>query len=362
MASLTTNTLDQANPSGVTGTGRLDNSLREALANKISNISRQDTPFTSSIGTEKTGRETFDWLTDADENPVFNANAQGAAFSEPSVNGRTRLYNYTQIYLKNIHVADTTQAADTAGISSEYKYQMMKRARELKKDVEAQNVRFGAAGANLTRSVKRPFDGTNAATSASVWTWVSNQETREANTVTEVADDNFDGTPNTVTAGVAAGLSFNTRANGTSLVVDSNGTPEALSRAKVNSILTKIYNAGQGNPTMAMMSPALKVQFSDVYANADVVGNDIRRITAVEKMIGTAITKITTDFGFMIGAMPNWIMTDTHGSSANNILFYEPALFKSCVLCPYSEKPPDHVCCRQPDLAAFLSTDAIRKT
>ena len=63
---------------------------------------------------------------------------------------------------------------------------------------------------------------------------------------------------------------------------------------------------------MAMMSPALKVQFSDVYANADVAGNDIRRITAVEKMIGTAITKITTDFGFMIGAAPNWIMTGTH--------------------------------------------------
>ena len=56
-------------------------------------------------------------------------------------------------------------------------------------------------------------------------------------------------------------------------------------------------------------------------------------------MIGTAITKITTDFGFMIGASPNWIMTDTYGSHTNAILFYEPALFKMCVLRPYSEKP-----------------------
>ena len=93
MASLTTSTLDNANPSGVTGTGRLDNSLREALANKISNISRQDTPFMSSIGTEKTGRETFDWLTDADADPVFNAHIQGQSFQEPTVVGRTRPTN-----------------------------------------------------------------------------------------------------------------------------------------------------------------------------------------------------------------------------------------------------------------------------
>ena len=338
MASFTTNTAAAANPASTPGTGRLDNSLREALANKISNISRQDTPFTSSIGTEKTARETFDWMTDADAAPAANAQVQGVQWSSPTEQGRTRLYSYTQILTKFIDVADTTIATDTAGVSSEYKYQMMKRARELKKDYERANIVFPATANDVGDSVKRAFDGSNAAQLASAWTWVKNWETAAATTVTEIADDNHDGTSNTVTAGTAGGLSSAARANGTAVLRDS-GAATALTRAKVNNILVKIYEAGQGSPSMAMMSPALKVKFSEVYSNSETAGNDIRRITAAEKMIGTAITKITTDFGFVIGAVPNWLMTAANGSSSNNILFYEPSHFKTCVLRPYSEKP-----------------------
>lgn len=357
MASLTNAILDNANPSSVTGTGRLDNSLREALSNRISNITRQDTPFKSSLGTEKTTRETFDWLTDQDAAPVDNNQSQGSQFSSPTETGRTRLYNYTAIRTKFIDVSDTSIASDTAGISSEYKYQMMKRARELKKDDERGLLAYPVQGTgtdqltfasnafsddqdshdSLSRVVKRAYDGSNAAVTGSVWSWVRNFETASTDDV-RIISQNSDGDGIDVSGTGSTGISSNTNANGSSIVADG-AAATSLSRAKVNSILQKIYEAGQGNPTMAMCSPALKISFSEVYSNSETIANDIRRLNAMEKMINTAITKITTDFGFVIGLVPNWIMTDTHGSDGSSVLFYEPSMMKICVLRPYSEKP-----------------------
>lgn len=343
MPALTNAVLDNANPASTTGTGRLDNSLREALSNRISNITRQDTPFKSSLGTEKTTREVFDWLTDADAAPADNNQVQGVQWSSPTEAGRTRLYNYTGIRTKYIDVSDTSIASDTAGVSSEYKYQMMKRARELKKDDERALIRYPSAAtlAGLQQAAKRPYDGTNAAVTGSVWSWIKNFETAAANTVTEVAWNEVNTSISTVTAGSTSGISSAARANGTGFVFDSATSATALSRNKVNNILQKIYAAGQGNPSMAMCSPALKVRFSEVYSNntATDTSNDIRRLNAMEKMINSAITKITTDFGFVIGLVPNWIMTDGNGSDGSSVLFYEPAMMKQCVLRPYSEKP-----------------------
>ena len=342
MPAITNAVLDNANPASTTGTGRLDNSLREALSNRISNISRQDTPFKSSLGTEKTTREVFDWLTDADANPVDNNQVPGSQFVSPTEQGRSRLYNYTGIRTKFIDVSDTSIASDTAGVSSEYKYQMMKRARELKKDDERSLIRYPATSdlAGLRTAAKRAYDGTNASVTGSVWSWLDNFETAAANTVTEVAWNVENTSVMTVTAGSTSGISNANRANGTGFVFDS-GSATALSRAKVNSILSKIYSRGQGNPSMAMCSPALKVRFSEVYSNnsATDTSNDIRRLSAMEKMINTAITKISTDFGYVIGLVPNWIMTDANGSDGSSVLFYEPAQMKVCVLRPYSEKP-----------------------
>lgn len=349
MAPLTNAVLDSAPTGSPTGTGRLDNSLREALANRISNISRQDTPFKSSLGTEKTTRETFDWLTDEDAAPVDNNQPQGVQFSSPTEQGRTRLYNYTGIRTKFIDVTDTSIASDTAGVSSEYKYQMMKRARELKKDDERSLLRYPAritggsgstsAANEITNSTKQPYGGSNTTPGITgpIWTWISNFETAGTGVSEQAADTR--GTVNVPQAANAFSAG-SVRANGTSVVFDTaNATP--LTRAKVNNILTRIYEAGQGNPTLAMCSPALKVRFSEVYSNnsATDTSNDIRRLQSMEKMINTAITKITTDFGFVIGLVPNWIMTNTHGSDGSSVLFYEPSMIKACVLRPYSEKP-----------------------
>lgn len=340
---LTTDTQTSANPASVTGTGRLDNSLREALANMISNNTRQDTPFMSSMKTESVGREVFDWLTDEDADPIANMQVQGSTWADVDENGRTRLYNYTQIGTKNISVADSARAADAAGVSDEYKYQMMKRARELKKDFERNYIEHpgnGSAASNgdLDNVVKYAFDGTNAAGTGTVWTWVKHYETAAASTVIELGADTF-GTNNTVSAGSSGGKDENSRANGTSVIYDT-GSATSLTRAKVNDLLVKIYEAGQGNPSLAMMSPSLKVRFSEVYSRGqETAQNDLRRIQAAEKMIGTAIEKIMTDFGFVIGAVPNWLMTDAHGSDGSSILFYEPSAFIECIFRPYSEKP-----------------------
>ena len=138
--------------------GTSDNTVsqREDLANFISMITRDETPFVSSIGKTKATAIFHEWQTDELQAPGDSRISEGldylipgsstplaggssqAAGDEFNVVGpnRTRLGNYCQINGKTIAVSGTRRAIDQSGVADEYAYQLKKRGTELKRDIE----------------------------------------------------------------------------------------------------------------------------------------------------------------------------------------------------------------------------------
>ena len=149
------------------GRNEADVSQREDLANFISMITRDETPFMSSIGKTKATSIYHEWQTDSLETPGNSRIHEGTDYVLPgstaalaggttsasnggeasgagtgagkfNVTGpmRTRLGNYTQINAKTIAVSGTRRAIDQAGVADEYAYQLKKRGTELRRDLE----------------------------------------------------------------------------------------------------------------------------------------------------------------------------------------------------------------------------------
>lgn len=127
--------------------------IREDLANIIYNISPVDTPFQSNIGRGKVTNTLFEWQVDelaaAD---TGNAVPEGGDVTEfDEVAPTVRMQNRTQISRKTVIIAGTVESVNKAGRRSEMAYQMAKRGKELKRDVEAILLSNQAAAGGATR-------------------------------------------------------------------------------------------------------------------------------------------------------------------------------------------------------------------
>lgn len=112
--------------------------IREDLTDVIYNISPTATPFMTNAGRGKAKQTYHEWQTDslaaADTN---NNRVEGneATYSEPATT--TRLGNYTQISDKTVLITGTLESVNKAGRDRELAYQLAKRSKELKRDMEA---------------------------------------------------------------------------------------------------------------------------------------------------------------------------------------------------------------------------------
>lgn len=109
---------------------------REDLADKIYNISPTDVPFTSMIGKSKCSSTFTEWQTDTLAAAAANAQLQGDDVAFAAVTPTTRVGNRTQISYKTLVISGTQEAVDKAGRNSEMVYQLNKRQKELKRDME----------------------------------------------------------------------------------------------------------------------------------------------------------------------------------------------------------------------------------
>ncbi len=162
---------------------------REELADAIYNISPVEVPFMSMIGKAKCNATFTEWQTDTLAAAAANAQLQGDDVAFAAVSATTRVGNRTQISYKTLVISGTQEAVDKAGRKSEMVYQINKRQKELKRDMEfillsnqapvtgnsttapqlrpalswyATNVSNGAGGANGSSSAART-DGTQRA-------------------------------------------------------------------------------------------------------------------------------------------------------------------------------------------------------
>lgn len=110
--------------------------VREDLADVIYNIDPWETPVLSALSSGSASNTFFEWQTDDLAAPGSNAVIEGEDATIQASSPTTRLGNYTQISTKTAQITGTHEATNRAGRGAEMAYQIAKRGKELKTDVE----------------------------------------------------------------------------------------------------------------------------------------------------------------------------------------------------------------------------------
>lgn len=199
--------------------------IREDLSNIIYNISPEETPFMSNVGKSSCDNTYFEWQTDSLASAsTSNRVAEGDDASALAAAEPTRRGNYTQISTKAIQTSGTAEAVDFAGRKSTEAYQMAKRAKELKLDMEAML---------LTNNGMVAGSSGTARETGSVGAWIqSNLENGTA-----AASSAFGTTPPTA------------------------GTDKAVVEGDIKDLMKKCWDAG-ASPSVIMVDGALKQKIS----------------------------------------------------------------------------------------------------
>jgi len=118
--------------------GATHGGIREDLSDIIYNISPTECPVMMMIGRGTAKSVLHEWQVDRLEAPDANNSfdeGSEAVFTDPDQ--AYRIQNYCQISRKTLIVSGTSEAVDKAGRRSEIAYQLAKRAKELKRDMES---------------------------------------------------------------------------------------------------------------------------------------------------------------------------------------------------------------------------------
>jgi hypothetical protein len=132
--------------------------IREDLSDLISNISPTMTPFITSAGMGPKAKQTrFDWQLDNLADAATNAFPEGDDVAFDSIDATEKVSSVVQISRKAFLISDTDEEVDKAGRKSELAYQIAKKGKELKRDIEficlASNQGAVATGTRKTSSL-----------------------------------------------------------------------------------------------------------------------------------------------------------------------------------------------------------------
>ena len=239
---------------------------REDLSDVIYNISPTDTPFLSSAAKTKATAVLHEWQTDALAAAVTNNQViEGDEATIDAISATTRLSNSCQIMDKTILITGTQEAVDKAGRASEIAYQIAKKAKELKRDLEAS---LTSNNAEVTGSA------TAARVAGGLRSWVATNDVMG-------------------TSGTSGGVG-NTAAG--------NGTQRAFTESLLKSVIKSVWNAG-GNPTMIMVGPFNKQKLSGF------TGNSTRFDAGADATLYTSVDVYASDFG-QLQVVPNRFSRD----------------------------------------------------
>jgi hypothetical protein len=196
---------------------------RDDLSDVIHNISPTQTPFLSMAAKSKAKNTLHEWQKDqlatAGQNAVIEGDDATLDASSPTV----RVGNYTQISDKTVVVSGTQEATDKAGRRSEMSYQIAKKAKELKRDIEfvlTGNQASDAGSSTLARKT------------GSVEAWLASNVSRGA-------------------GGASGGYSAGTVAAAT------DGTQRAFTEALLKTVIQSCWANG-GDPSTIIVGPKNK--------------------------------------------------------------------------------------------------------
>ena len=241
--------------------------IREDLVNVIYNVSPEDTPILSAIPRAAAKSTKHEWQLDALATPATNAVIEGDEATTDAMTATTRAFNYCQISDKVIAVSGTQSAVDAAGRADEMAYQIAKKSKELKKDME-----FDLIEPNIQVA----GSATAARELGSIPTWIKT---------------NGD-------AGTSGSLS-----TGSGTDLPGSGTDRDLTEAILKTVIKEVYSSG-GDMDMLVCPPSVKQVISGFNANTTRFG------PAGDKTEYAAIDVYSSDFGDL-KIVPNRVMATT---------------------------------------------------
>tara|TARA_R110002167_G_scaffold295674_1_gene500158 strand:+ start:156 stop:1058 length:903 start_codon:yes stop_codon:yes gene_type:complete len=128
---------------------------KQDVEDVIYDISPTETPFTSSIGSSTANAVTHEWQEDSLAAAGDNFAMEGADAANTDVAKTSVKSNRCQIFTKDVSVTNTAERIGKYGRSSEMSYQIAKKGKELKRDIEHAFVGQVNAGAAETSTVGR---------------------------------------------------------------------------------------------------------------------------------------------------------------------------------------------------------------
>lgn len=127
--------------------------IKESVADYISLIKPTDTPFLSSLASEKIKSTTHTWLEDTLRSVADNAKLEGHTYVETERDQPVTRSNHAQILSETFRVSGTADVVDTYGRKSETARETMKTGKLLKLDLEHALVGTGQTMVQRTGAV-----------------------------------------------------------------------------------------------------------------------------------------------------------------------------------------------------------------
>ncbi len=267
---------------------------REDLADMIYDISPMETPFVSGIAKNTATATNHEWQTDSLATAANNAVIEGADAATTVSSPTVRLGNYTQISSKVPQVSRTQRQIDSAGRGDEMDYQVMKMAKELKRDQEV---------ALLANKAKVAGSEVLARELAGIESWIA------TNTVVGA------------TGSAATGDGTDAR---------TAGTLTAFDEADLKSVLASCWDEG-GNPDVIMCGSFNK-QAMSAFVGGGASGPAQRTVDGDSSRVNTAIDIYVSDFG-SLAVVPN------RHQVQNSVLVLEMDKWKLSTLANFQETP-----------------------
>jgi hypothetical protein len=265
---------------------------REDLSNMIFNVDPDVTVFQSSVKKAKATNTLHEWLTDTFASPnATNAKIQGDDAAADALTNAVRLGNYTQISSHTAQIAGTNAAVNSAGSVGKMGYQLLKKVKELKRDVE-----------------------------------------------TSVFDNHAKVAPTTSVAGVSAGLpawlksNISFGATGAAPTGDGSntttvGTARAFTQSLLDTVLLSAFTNTGMIPKLAFAAPKQKQAISQIAPTGQT-----RFVEAQGKKLSTAFDIYAGDFGEVTVIPSLFQMSGT-------ITLIDPDYVKLAYLRPFAKIP-----------------------
>lgn len=207
---------------------------REELSDIVNRITPEDTPIYTMIEKGKAESTNPQWEIDELAPPSANAQVEGDEYTFSATTPPVRVGNHTQIFRKTGIVSGTQEAVSNAGNVEKTAEQKLKKAIEVRKDVELSIVSNSASVAGTTR------------VSGGLPSWIKTNVSRGAGG----ANGGYD-TPTKLT------------------VAETTGTQRAFSKALLDTVSNSVFTSG-GNAKHLVATGYVKSVFATFMADPNV--------------------------------------------------------------------------------------------